>query len=110
MKADFQSNLQSRLEDPSLAADPSLEDMWDHLKFSIAMASEEVLGFASKKNKDWFDENNQEIQELLVKKRSIDCLLYFHISYLQNNLGGPVPPPTPLKARAIVLDLMAHYF
>ena len=70
MKADFQSNLQSRLEDPSLAAAPSLENMWDHLKFLIAMASEEVLGFASKKNKDWFDENNQEIQELLAKKRS----------------------------------------
>lgn len=29
-----------------------------------------VLGFATKKNRDWFNENNEGIQELLVKKRS----------------------------------------
>ncbi|XP_069764561.1 uncharacterized protein [Narcine bancroftii] len=33
-------------------------------------STEEVLGFSSRKNKDWFDENSQEIQELLAKKRA----------------------------------------
>ena len=40
------------------------------MKSAILRTSEEVLGFTTKKNKDWLDENNQEIQELLSKKRS----------------------------------------
>ena len=30
----------------------------------------EVAGFATKKNQDWFDENDAKIQELLQRKRS----------------------------------------
>nr|XP_054768285.1 uncharacterized protein LOC129275831 [Lytechinus pictus] len=33
-------------------------------------SSEETIGFSIKKSRDWFDENNKEIQELLEKKRS----------------------------------------
>jgi len=70
VKADFQAGLESRLVDSSCPTDPSPETLWEHLKIAILQTSEEVLGFVTKKNKDWFDENNQEIQELLVKKRS----------------------------------------
>ncbi|XP_037780222.1 uncharacterized protein LOC119576642 [Penaeus monodon] len=56
VKADFQADLQSKLESV---------DCHCH-----SAKSEEVLGFTTKRNKDWFDENNQEIQELLTKKRS----------------------------------------
>ena len=48
----------------------SPETLWDQLKRAILQISEEVLGFTTYKNKDWFDENNQEIQKLLAKKRS----------------------------------------
>ena len=41
-----------------------------HLKTAISQTAEEVLGYTTRKNKDWFDENNQEIQELLTHKRS----------------------------------------
>ena len=70
VKADFQANLQSRLEDPNSSTDLSPDEFWEHLKSSIQQSSEDVLGFSTKKNRDWFDENNKEIQELLAKKRS----------------------------------------
>ena len=36
--------------------------------FGITWKRPEVLGQTTKNNKDWFDENNQEIQELLAKR------------------------------------------
>ena len=51
------------------------ETPWGQLKSAILQKSEEVQGFTTK-NKDWFNENNQEIQELLAKKRS------FHQAHL----------------------------
>ena len=45
------------------------EILWDQLKSAILQISEEVLGFTTE-NKDWFDENSQEIQEMQAKKRS----------------------------------------
>ena len=55
MKADFQAGLQSKFENSNYPEDTSPETLWDQLKSAI-------LGFATKKNKDWFNENNQEIQ------------------------------------------------
>ena len=70
VRADFQSNLQSKLEDSDSLTDSCPETLWAHLKTAILQSSEEVLGFSTKKNKDWFDENDKEIQQLLAKKRS----------------------------------------
>ena len=68
--ADFQAGLQLRLVDSSCQVDPPLETLWVHLKTAISQTAEEVLGYTTRKNKDWFDENNQEVQELLTQKRS----------------------------------------
>ena len=70
MKADFQAGLQSKFENSDCPEETSLETLWGKLKSAILLRSEKVLGFTTKKNKDSFDENNQEIQELLAKKRS----------------------------------------
>ena len=70
VKADLQSNLQSKLEAADCPSDSCPETLWTRLKTAILQTSAEVLGFSTKKNKDWFDENDQEIQELLAKKRS----------------------------------------
>ena len=70
VRADLQSNLQSKLEATDCPTDPCPETFWAALKTAILQSSEEVLGFTTKKNKDWFDENDQEIQQLLAKKRS----------------------------------------
>ncbi|XP_051627116.1 uncharacterized protein LOC127462510 [Manacus candei] len=67
----FQANFQTRLENhPTDSTDSSPETIWHHIKNSILQSSEESLGFSLKKNKDWFGENNQEIQDLLRKKRT----------------------------------------
>ena len=59
-----------RLVDSSCQVDPPLETLWVHLKTAISQIAEEVLGYTTRNNKDWFDENNQEIQELLTQMRS----------------------------------------
>ncbi|XP_069752263.1 uncharacterized protein [Narcine bancroftii] len=69
-RGNFQANLKAKLDDATRLTDPSPETLWDQLKTTILQSTEEVLGFSSRKNKDWFDENSQEIQELLAKKRA----------------------------------------
>ncbi|KAL0153663.1 hypothetical protein M9458_051028 [Cirrhinus mrigala] len=69
VKANFQADLQCRLEDKIDPTDSSPETLWDQLKTAIGKSSIAVLGFVSKRNKDWFDENNEEIQALLSRKR-----------------------------------------
>nr|XP_054757380.1 uncharacterized protein LOC129263494 [Lytechinus pictus] len=70
VKAEFQVGIQAKLENNSCLEDPSPETLWNSLKASILQSSEETIGFSIKKSRDWFDENNKEIQELLEKKRS----------------------------------------
>ena len=70
MKADFQADLQAKLENNRCPEDLSPETLWDKLKTTILQTSEEILEFTTKRNKDWFDENNEEIQKLLAEKRS----------------------------------------
>ena len=62
VRTDFQGKLQSKLEDSNSPEDPSPEEFWKHIKSTILQSS--------KKHKDWFDENNQKIQELLARRRS----------------------------------------
>lgn len=69
-RAKFQSSLQSNLESASRPTNSSPDMLWEQLKTSIQQSSEEVLGYTSKKNRDWFDENDTEIKNLLAKKRS----------------------------------------
>ncbi|KAL8604148.1 hypothetical protein ACOMHN_047360 [Nucella lapillus] len=58
-----------KLQVGSLKSDEVKADPQSNLQ-SCWKTSEEVVGFSTKKNKDWFDENDQHIQELLAKKRS----------------------------------------
>ena len=70
VRCNFQTNLQTRLEDENQFKDISPEVFWARMKSAIQQSSKEVLGLSSRKNKDWFDESNQEIKKLLAKKRS----------------------------------------
>lgn len=69
VRADFQSNLQAKLEAADCTKDRCPETLWTHLKTTILQTSEDVLGFSTRKNRDWFDENDTEIQNLLATKR-----------------------------------------
>jgi len=68
----FLESLRSRLEEPICLADspPAPEVPWDRIKTVVLQTSEDTLRFSMKQNRDWFDENNLEVQELLSKKRS----------------------------------------
>ena len=64
MKTDFQAGLQPMFENSNCLEDSS-ETLRDQLKSALLQKSEEVLEFTTEKNKDLFNENNQEIQEPL---------------------------------------------
>ena len=70
MKAKFQADLQQNLDESLCTNDPSPNILWENLKSAILKTSEEARGHTKKKNKDCFDENNKEIQDLLSKKRA----------------------------------------
>lgn len=68
VQAKYQESLHLKLSKMSNPADPSL--FWDELKSVVLETSNETIGFSKqKKNKDWFDANDQEIRDLVAKKR-----------------------------------------
>ena len=69
VKAKFQADLQQNLDESPCTNDPSPNILWENLKSAILKTSEEVPRHTKEKNKDWFDENNKAIQDLLSKKR-----------------------------------------
>ena len=97
--ADFQAGLQLRLVDSSCQVDPPLETLCVHLKTAISQTAEEVLGYTTRKNKDWFDKNNQEILELLTQKRS------FH----QAHLAQPSCPEKKAAFRLVCSKLQGKF-
>ena len=68
VKAKFQADLQQNLNESPCTDDSNPNILWENLKSAILKTSEEVLGHTKKKNKDWLDENDKEIQDLLSKK------------------------------------------
>ena len=65
----YQAKLAERLD---RVADPDtdIDQHWMQLKTVLQETTAEVAGFSSRKHKDWFDESDTEIQELLKMKRS----------------------------------------
>ena len=95
VRAVLQSNLQSKLEATDYPTDPCPETLWATLKTAILQSSVEVLGFSMKKNKNWFDENDQEIQQLLGRKKSVH----------QAHLAQPSYPVKKVAFRAACSNL-----
>ncbi|GAB1598787.1 hypothetical protein Ahia01_000155900, partial [Argonauta hians] len=66
----LQAGLKFGLENITRPRDSSPDTLWAQLKTTILRTSEEVLGYSTRKNGDWFDDNDLEIQQLLASKRS----------------------------------------
>ena len=62
----FQTDLASSLEDLPL---DTIDRTWDNLKSRIKQHSEMHLGKQARHNEDWFDENDDTINELMKQKR-----------------------------------------
>ena len=69
LKEKFQSEFESKLA-PTEIIDADPEKMWQDLKSTLQETTAEVVGFTTRKNKDWFDESDEEIQQLISDKRS----------------------------------------
>ena len=54
---------------PSRETNTILEQ-WNELKSQLAEVCRDVIGFTKKKNKDWFDENDDQISVLVEEKRA----------------------------------------
>ena len=61
LKEEFQDKLESKLA-PIEAIETEPENMWQDLKDAVRKTTAEihVVGFSSRKNEDWFDENEAE--------------------------------------------------
>lgn len=56
--------------------DDCVEGGWTHFAQTVTNAAEEVLGFAERNNKDWFDANINDIGELLkAKNKALQAFL-----------------------------------
>ncbi|CAH1266354.1 Hypp3340 [Branchiostoma lanceolatum] len=71
LREEFQSKLDVRLNSNKgqwQKEDP--ESQWKQLKAALQETAAEVAGYSSRKNRDWFDENDPAIDALLQTKRS----------------------------------------
>ncbi|GFS02327.1 endonuclease-reverse transcriptase [Elysia marginata] len=66
--AKFQADLEKNLNALPDVDNPTPENLWDNLKSSILKSSEVTLGHTKRLHRHWFDENNQEVQDLLAQK------------------------------------------
>ena len=67
----FKKELEAKLNNEELLGqewDP--DKPWQHLKSIIQDTAVRVAGFSKRKNKDWFSENDAQIQNFLQKKWS----------------------------------------
>lgn len=63
--SDLKKEFNQKLENANLT------ESWNSFKTQVYDTGAEVLGYVSKKHSDWFDDNNQEIQQLLETKRDL---------------------------------------
>ena len=65
---DLQASINNSLR--CITTDDSVEAHWDKIKSSIDSSCALVLGYTRRKHKDWFDDNNVQITDMVAKKRS----------------------------------------
>ena len=69
--ANFSDELEGRLTDLKVDDNTSVENQWSALRDTIHSTAINHLGPVTKRNQDWFNENDNEIEELLkVKHRT----------------------------------------
>jgi len=73
---------QKLLQTLPVQTDPDPGQHWEQFKSAVKEVCDEVLGHKKKKHQDWFDENNEELQQLTDKKRQT-------YQQLQNNPNSP---------------------
>ena len=67
----FSQDLDSRLPDITQDGQDRTEEQWAAFRDAVYSTASEHLGPATRKNQDWFDENDDEIQALLSEKHQL---------------------------------------
>ena len=70
VKANFQTEIQQRLIRSLFNDDPTPETLWNKLMSATLRASADVLGNTDMNNREWLDECDKQIHDLLTQKRS----------------------------------------
>lgn len=65
---EFVDDLEGRLPDTPQEDGTSVEEQWTAFRDAVYTTALEHLGPAIRRNQDWFDENDEEIQALLTEK------------------------------------------
>lgn len=94
IKADFLANLAEKLQHPP---NPDPESQWQEFKAAVQETAAETLGFSTRSNRDWFDESDTALQELLDKNRYYHNLL----------VSKPDDPATKAAYTAACSDVQA---
>lgn len=94
IKADFLANLAEKLQH---SPNPDPESQWQEFKAAVQETAAETLGFSTRSNRDWFDESDTALQELLDKKRYYHNLL----------VSKPDDPATKAAYTAACSDVQA---
>ena len=71
-REEFSAAVSDKLRSPLPAG---VEPGWKYIADNVAAAANETVGFATRKNKDWFDANLHGIQELLKNKHRTHAAL-----------------------------------
>jgi len=74
---EYRAHLEEKLDRHRETEYMNVEDEWQSLRETVTSAAESILGFSTVKHKDWFDEQDEEIAQLIEQKRRAR-LLYEH--------------------------------
>ena len=70
LRHNFAAEVSQRLPSLPLVSDgnTTVDEGWKQLAEVVRGAAQDVVGYANKKNKDWFDDNSNEVKNLLDSK------------------------------------------
>ena len=72
----YREKLAENLNNINDHRDQTVNETWNDLKSALKDSAEETLGFKTRNHKDWFDQNDAEIKQLIaVKNRAHDAWL-----------------------------------
>ena len=69
MRERFQAAMDEKLSDVKLGDDTTIEENWSTFRDVVYETSLAQLGTKTRQGNDWFDENDEEIQKMVVAKR-----------------------------------------
>ena len=68
IRASYQEAVTAKLTAAPRSVDGDVEADWQKFSAAVKDATEEAIGFSSRKNQDWFDQNSSAIKQMIDRK------------------------------------------